>query len=87
MLTPHIVRSLDITADDLRPMRMPREGSGSAIIEPAFVPPPPAALPPRDPANPPTPPTQPPAGGAQPQPGAPSTPTRPGPDAFPPSGQ
>lgn len=40
MLTPHIVRTLDLTADDLRPLRMPREGTGAAIIEP-IVPAPP----------------------------------------------
>ena len=43
MLTPHIIRVLDITADDLRPLRMPREGSGAALIEGApIVPPPPS---------------------------------------------
>jgi len=42
MLTPHIIRVLDITSDDLRPLRMPREGSGAALIEGApIVPPPP----------------------------------------------
>ena len=40
MLTPHIVRTLDLSADDLRPLRMPREGTGAAIIEP-IVPAPP----------------------------------------------
>jgi general secretion pathway protein D len=42
MLTPHIIRVLDISADDLRPLRMPREGTGAALIEGApIVPPPP----------------------------------------------
>jgi general secretion pathway protein D len=42
MLTPHIVRVLDLTEDDLRPLRVPREGNGAALIEGApIVPPPP----------------------------------------------
>jgi general secretion pathway protein D len=42
MLTPHIVRVLDLTEDDLRPLRVPREGNGAALIEGApNVPPPP----------------------------------------------
>ena len=30
MLTPHIIRVLDLTEEDLRPLRMPREGDGLA---------------------------------------------------------
>ena len=41
MLTPHIIRVLDLTDDDLRPLRVPREGSGPAAIEGAPVQPPP----------------------------------------------
>ena len=41
MLTPHIIRVLDLTEDDLRPLRVPREGSGPALIEGAPVQPPP----------------------------------------------
>ena len=40
MLTPHIIRELVITEEDLRPFRIPREGSGVALIE-GVVPPPP----------------------------------------------
>jgi general secretion pathway protein D len=40
MLTPHIVRVLDVTEEDLRPLRIPREGTGGAIIEPFVIPPP-----------------------------------------------
>lgn len=39
MLTPHIVRVLDLSEADLRPLRMPREGTGAAIVEPVFIPP------------------------------------------------
>lgn len=39
MLTPHIVRMLDLSEEDLRPFRIPREGSG--IEAGAIVPPPP----------------------------------------------
>jgi general secretion pathway protein D len=42
MLTPHIIRTLDLTEDDLRPLRLPREGSLSSLMEPApIVPAPP----------------------------------------------
>ena len=41
MLTPHIIRVLDLAEEDLRPLRIPRDGSGPAIIEGGFVPPPP----------------------------------------------
>lgn len=37
MLTPHIIRSLDLSEDDLRPLRLPREGAGSVMIEPAPI--------------------------------------------------
>jgi general secretion pathway protein D len=40
MLTPHIIRELSLTEEDLRPFRIPREGSGVALIE-GVVPPPP----------------------------------------------
>jgi general secretion pathway protein D len=41
MLTPHIIRVLDLNDEDLRPLRVPREGSGPAIVEGAPVQPPP----------------------------------------------
>jgi general secretion pathway protein D len=42
MLTPHIVRELALTENDLRPFKLPREGiGGAAIIEGPIVPPPP----------------------------------------------
>jgi general secretion pathway protein D len=41
MMTPHIVRVLDLADEDLRAMRIPREGSGAAVIEGPSVPPPP----------------------------------------------
>ena len=47
MLTPHIIRSLDLTEDDLRPLRLPREGAGSVMIEPAPI----VFPPPRDPGG------------------------------------
>jgi general secretion pathway protein D len=50
MLTPHIIRGLDLTEADLRPLRLPREGSGGVILDPS-----PMALPappPRDPLAP-----------------------------------
>lgn len=41
-LTPHIVRVLDLTEDDLRPFRIPRDGSGTLPVElTPLVPPPP----------------------------------------------
>jgi general secretion pathway protein D len=40
MLTPHIIRVLDLAEEDLRPLRIPRDGSGPGVIEaPSFVPP------------------------------------------------
>ena len=39
MLTPHIVRVLDLAEEDLRPLRLSREGAGPALIESAPVPP------------------------------------------------
>lgn len=49
MLTPHIIRGLDLTEADLRPLRLPREGSGGIVLDPS-----PMALPaaPRDPLAP-----------------------------------
>jgi general secretion pathway protein D len=41
MLTPHIVRVLDLTEDDLRPLRVPREGAGAGLLVPAPIAPPP----------------------------------------------
>ena len=46
MLTPHIIRSLDLSEEDLRPLRLPREGAGSVMIDPAPIAFP---TPPRDP--------------------------------------
>lgn len=41
-LTPHIVRVLDLTEEDLRPFRIPRDGSGTLPVElTPIVPPPP----------------------------------------------
>jgi general secretion pathway protein D len=62
MLTPHIVRVLDLAEDDLRPLRLPREGTGNGFAEivptPAFTvptPTPPAPAPrPDTPAEAPT---------------------------------
>ena len=55
MLTPRIVRVLDLTEADLRPFRVGREGGGTALDLPLpqqpFQPPP--STPPRDPAEPP----------------------------------
>lgn len=53
MLTPHIIRMLDISEEDLRPLRLPREGAGSVMVEPAPLLPPPT--PPRDSVVEPTP--------------------------------
>jgi general secretion pathway protein D len=33
MLTPHIVRVLDLDEEDLRPLRLPREGAGPSLME------------------------------------------------------
>jgi general secretion pathway protein D len=43
MLTPHIIRVLDLTDTDLQPLRVPREG-GPAVIEGAPVQPPPPII-------------------------------------------
>jgi general secretion pathway protein D len=43
MLTPHIIRVLDLTDSDLQPLRVPREG-GPAVIESAPVQPPPPII-------------------------------------------
>jgi general secretion pathway protein D len=41
-LTPHIVRVLDLTEEDLRPFRIPRDGTGGLPVElTPIVPPPP----------------------------------------------
>jgi len=42
MMTPRIIRLLDLTEENLAPLRIPREGSGLALIDSApIVPPPP----------------------------------------------
>lgn len=41
MLTPHIVRVLSISAEDLRPLRLQRDGTGAALVEGPSVPVPP----------------------------------------------
>ena len=42
MLTPHIVRVLDLSDADLRPLKLAREGSTGALVESSpTVPPPP----------------------------------------------
>jgi len=77
MLTPHIVRSLDVAEEDLRPLRMPREGGGPALIEPVYTPPPTTVVVPR-PDVPPQSPGQPQPGQPAPNPGLPPAPPRPG---------
>jgi general secretion pathway protein D len=37
MLTPNVVRVLDLTEGDLRPLRLPREGTGGVILEPGPI--------------------------------------------------
>lgn len=51
MLTPHIIRVLDLSEEDLRPLRLPREGSGGVVLDsgPIIVPSPPTPIPPRAP--------------------------------------
>ena len=49
MLTPHVLRVLDLTEDDLRPLRLSRDGTGPALIESAPTPAPPPII--RDPAS------------------------------------
>jgi general secretion pathway protein D len=49
MLTPHIVRVLDLSEDDLRPLKLTREGSTAALIESSPVAPPPPII--RDPGS------------------------------------
>jgi general secretion pathway protein D len=41
LITPHIVRGLAVTEDDMRPFRVPRDGSGGGAGGPGGVPPPP----------------------------------------------
>ena len=80
-LTPHIVRVLDLTEEDLRPFKLARESSGGTIfgdppaiqMNPRISDDPVVPLPPRDPKpGEPTPPTV-----KQPYPGGPSVPTQP----------
>jgi general secretion pathway protein D len=73
MLTPHIVRTLDLTEDDLRPLRLPNE-TGASILEPSPILPVPSANTPIPRAEPPQPaqpipqtPAAPPFGGQTPQ--------------------
>jgi general secretion pathway protein D len=47
MLTPHIVRALDLTEGDLRPLALPRDGAGGIMLGPASAP-----IVPRDPLPP-----------------------------------
>lgn len=49
MLTPHVLRPLELSEEDLRPLRMPRDGSGGGVIvePPPIVVPPPPQLPAR----------------------------------------
>jgi general secretion pathway protein D len=83
MLTPHIVRPLTITADDLRPVRIPRDGGTSLLEGAPTVPVPPIIREPdqrpivRDPDAPSTPgPTAPPSAVSTPSlPVAPGTPS------------
>jgi general secretion pathway protein D len=44
MLTPHIIRVLDLAEEDLRPLRLSREGLGPALIEGPAAPPPPPII-------------------------------------------
>jgi general secretion pathway protein D len=81
-LTPRIVRVLNLTAEDLRPFRVPRDG-GAVGLGPDAVPPLPIPLPiPKPPGDePPTPPALAPV-----VPGAPATPVKPPPPVKPPKG-
>jgi general secretion pathway protein D len=51
MLTPHIIRVLDLSEDDLRPLQMPRERGGNAAVS-IFSPEPSVPAPPRAPQVP-----------------------------------
>jgi general secretion pathway protein D len=44
MLTPHIIRVLDLAEEDLRPLRLSREGVGAALIESQPIAPPPPII-------------------------------------------
>jgi general secretion pathway protein D len=55
MLTPHIIRTLDLIDEDLRPLRLPNEGLGGILLEPTPILPPSSAEP-RDPVPPAVPP-------------------------------
>jgi general secretion pathway protein D len=50
MLTPHILRVLALTEEDLRPLRLLRDGTGPALIESAPAPAPPPII--REPTGP-----------------------------------
>ncbi|MND01610.1 hypothetical protein D3C83_206690 [compost metagenome] len=42
MMTPRIIRLLDLTEENLSPLRLPREGTGGSLLDAApIVPPPP----------------------------------------------
>jgi general secretion pathway protein D len=51
MLTPHIIRVLDLSEEDLRPLRLPSDGAGGVAFEAPLIPP---IAPPRDPVGSPT---------------------------------
>jgi len=76
-LTPHIVRVLDLSEEDLRPFRVGRGAAGTGVIDLPLTIEPAAPLPPSGPPSPPPAsavpavPIQPPV--AQPAPGAPPT--------------
>ena len=53
MLTPRIVRVLDLSVDDLRPFRVGRDASGGVYELPLPAQPPPQVTPPQDDATPP----------------------------------
>ena len=52
MLTPHIIRTLDLVDRDLRPLRLPNEGPGGITILDGLPIVPPTVIPPRDPLPP-----------------------------------
>jgi general secretion pathway protein D len=52
MLTPHIIRTLDLVDRDLRPLRLPNEGPGGITILDGMPIVPPTVIPPRDPLPP-----------------------------------
>jgi general secretion pathway protein D len=82
MLTPHIIRTLDLAERDLRPLSLPGDGPGGVtILDGLPIMPPTVAPPPRDPLPIPTPENQGPAAPQTPQ--APAPPGVPGQSPFP----